>query len=492
MRFSLTYLAAAAAAVGTLLSSTGSFAQAQSCSSNYLRKEVREMTMSEMWNYLVALSTLKSTGQYDAFAARHAANLRNVHNHAQFLPWHRFFIWDFERLLRTVNRDIALPYWDWTKDSQDASSSLLLTGFLFGSDGNPDNNRCVDDSVFGVWKMRTSSAPCLQRKYDKSQYMWNNLNVLASMQAFPTYAEYNHGIEISAHGTAHLYLGGDMSMDWSPNDPMFWLHHAQLDRMWAIWQFGDWNNRVYQYEGPNPNGSSGDLYDFLTSYEDRQIRVGDVMALGTRDMCYLYTNMDLEAPKMAARMVQSSSASLKHLREVFGEEALNSPVAKAAIKDRAIKTNFANSGLGKMLLESAASANGGYPESTLTYAPGFEYLANVTNTNTNTNTNTRTSRAATVSKQKQGKPDTKPVTSNGHATGKTQPVPASGDRTRNTAGKIKPSPPKSKAPAKAQPISPNPIKYIQMMGMDVNEVRSVEQKLASVVAALNAKLGFSN
>lgn len=38
------------------------------------------------------------------------------------------------------------------------------------------------------------------------------------------------------HGRVHLWVGGSMGAPSSPNDPIFWMHHANLDRIWAEWQ----------------------------------------------------------------------------------------------------------------------------------------------------------------------------------------------------------------------------------------------------------------
>lgn len=38
------------------------------------------------------------------------------------------------------------------------------------------------------------------------------------------------------HGRVHLWVGGSMGASSSPNDPVFWLHHSNLDRIWAEWQ----------------------------------------------------------------------------------------------------------------------------------------------------------------------------------------------------------------------------------------------------------------
>jgi Common central domain of tyrosinase. len=38
------------------------------------------------------------------------------------------------------------------------------------------------------------------------------------------------------HNQVHLWVGGDMLVGTSPNDPVFFLHHCNVDRLWAEWQ----------------------------------------------------------------------------------------------------------------------------------------------------------------------------------------------------------------------------------------------------------------
>jgi hypothetical protein len=38
------------------------------------------------------------------------------------------------------------------------------------------------------------------------------------------------------HNAAHMWVGGSMMPATSPNDPVFFLHHANVDRIWANWQ----------------------------------------------------------------------------------------------------------------------------------------------------------------------------------------------------------------------------------------------------------------
>lgn len=41
---------------------------------------------------------------------------------------------------------------------------------------------------------------------------------------------------VSCHNSAHVWVGGSMEPNTSPNDPVFFIHHANVDRLWAKWQ----------------------------------------------------------------------------------------------------------------------------------------------------------------------------------------------------------------------------------------------------------------
>jgi len=45
------------------------------------------------------------------------------------------------------------------------------------------------------------------------------------------------GLLESYHGTVHNWVGGTMGdITVSPADPLFWMHHAEIDRIWSVWQ----------------------------------------------------------------------------------------------------------------------------------------------------------------------------------------------------------------------------------------------------------------
>lgn len=51
-----------------------------------------------------------------------------------------------------------------------------------------------------------------------------------------TYTDFVTALEFQ-HNGVHGWVGGTMALiTTAPADPVFWLHHAQIDRLWSIWQ----------------------------------------------------------------------------------------------------------------------------------------------------------------------------------------------------------------------------------------------------------------
>ena len=55
-------------------------------------------------------------------------------------------------------------------------------------------------------------------------------------------------VTVRTHNAGHRFVGGHMSGGFSPNDPVFWMHHANVDRLWARWQ----DNRLADVPGSTP------------------------------------------------------------------------------------------------------------------------------------------------------------------------------------------------------------------------------------------------
>lgn len=52
------------------------------------------------------------------------------------------------------------------------------------------------------------------------------------------------------HTSGHLFISGyDNDLFTSPGDPLFYFHHAQVDRLWAMWQGMDFATRELALDG---------------------------------------------------------------------------------------------------------------------------------------------------------------------------------------------------------------------------------------------------
>ncbi|MCA9715824.1 MAG: tyrosinase family protein [Myxococcales bacterium] len=213
---------------------------------------------------------------------------RMAHMAPQFLPWHRYLLLRLEADMAEAigDPDFALPYWDWEdcwEDGDPGTCAPIFEAEFLGTAGGcddatrvvqgylPDNGFTVNvASVGGLMNFTGGGLVCAPRPivrevgcsgsvvgppdaaeiagifarpvYDAAPYdsCYTEEDV-----SFRQYLEgFNNGdldpICVAAgctlHGRGHEWIGGDMTINSTPNDPMFFLHHNNVDRMWAAWQ----------------------------------------------------------------------------------------------------------------------------------------------------------------------------------------------------------------------------------------------------------------
>src|SRR5919197_1077891 len=126
-----------------------------------------------------------------------------------FLAWHRWFLRQFELRLQEVDPGVTVPYWDWI-------AYRRLPRQL---------NR---DAELRRWR--------LVREWDPD-FLPTRSELTAVMRR-RRFGAFQFRLEM-LHGGVHIAVGGEsgqMSTARSPADPLFWLHHANIDRLWAGWQ----------------------------------------------------------------------------------------------------------------------------------------------------------------------------------------------------------------------------------------------------------------
>jgi tyrosinase len=229
------------------------------------RRDVYSLSQAEWDRLAAALNILKASGVYDDFTRRHQLAMnqrtlfpgetgtqRNVaHRGPSFLPWHRQFIRELELQLQAVDPVeplLELPYWAWEREGAGWRTAPFWN--LVGGNGTSTQGYRVTSGPFAGWTSiifnsttgaftpraglirrfkTTGSMPVFGGQsvttYDVSP--WNERSSLAR--------SFRRSME-NPHNTVHTNIGGDMGAGTSPNDPVFFFHHANCDRAWAEWQ----------------------------------------------------------------------------------------------------------------------------------------------------------------------------------------------------------------------------------------------------------------
>lgn len=243
--------------------------------------------------YVRGVKALKANGQYDDLIRAHYEVIDLVHGTPMFLPWHRAFLMDFEAKMRIALNDptYAIPYWDWTDDANSPGHIGKLWDPLFMGQGNPVNTGPFANIPGQPPQWITISpngefGPNLQRGLtdDSADFQYTDKTIAANCfsKLYIAYDKFRVALESGPHGNMHVWVGGSAkgkllgqmaSVPNSVNDPVFWLHHANVDRMWAEWQELYPNSPITA-----PNFNFGPETPIpATSPGSPQKRVGDVV-----------------------------------------------------------------------------------------------------------------------------------------------------------------------------------------------------------------------
>ncbi|WP_354699650.1 hypothetical protein DSM112329_05371 [Paraconexibacter sp. AEG42_29] len=272
-------LGAALVVLAALGGSAAAPANAATCPTQ-LRKEIRTLSADELSRYAAAVKTL-TTGPaptaYDKLVKIHLDSARNIHFYAEFLPWHRRFIRNFEKALQLVDPSVTVPYWDAGLDASKAASAPVFGAGAFGGDG------VVKTGLLPGLKPRYPAAHALTRDFSFAPPTFRTSAQMVQLLAgAKTYDAVRSAIETTQHGLVHMAVGGDLAQNSSPNDPLFWLLHSYIDKLWADWQQKN-PTLAATYAGRNANGTMAKPADRLTT-----LNVAASSVFDTRNMCYVY------------------------------------------------------------------------------------------------------------------------------------------------------------------------------------------------------------
>jgi len=245
-----------------------------------VRKSARNLTAGERAAFVAAVKRLKAqtTGRnYDWFVRTHlnyfstVNGVSHAHRSPSFLPWHRQYLIELERALQVYDPAVTLPYWDWTVDR--STTGAPFTADFMGGNGSGGNGPVTTGPFAGAtnWRINVSNTTSTSLRRAMGNATLPSAAQVSTVLGYSTYdaAPWNSStgsgmrnrlegfLSPGLHNVVHVWVGGHMGQADSPNDPVFFLHHCMIDRLWSQWQ-ARWGYGTNRYL---PGGGTSGVVD---------------------------------------------------------------------------------------------------------------------------------------------------------------------------------------------------------------------------------------
>lgn len=209
-----------------------------------IRKNIDRLTPGETESLRNAFLSLQNSKEYEDIASYHGlpANCEMdgksyaccIHGMPTFPQWHRLYVVNVEERLARLGSSVAVPYWDWTK-SFDKLPSFINDATYFNHREQQVAPNPFFSGAISFENAVTARDP--QPELFNSDYLYNNVMLAFEQDNF---CDFEVQFEI-VHNALHAWIGGRAkysmsSLHYSAYDPVFFIHHSNVDRQWAIWQ----------------------------------------------------------------------------------------------------------------------------------------------------------------------------------------------------------------------------------------------------------------
>ena len=270
-------------ACGSLTATPGAAAgSGASATTPFVRREIHKLSTPQVDAYRKGVALMMSRPQTDPTSWLYQANIHGFptdsssfcgpiigtsqpawascqHGQFFFLAWHRMYLYYFEQILRAAVRtamknptyDFALPYWDYAADGVlpepfrkpgDASNKLYVAERAWACN---QGLTCVD--------MQTASSTVAMTRIPFCNCVSSGAccpgctlgqfpDQTFGGQLVPQPVHFNNRfgmLERQPHNVVHNAIGGPSGWmtdpDCAARDPIFWVHHANIDRLWQVW-----------------------------------------------------------------------------------------------------------------------------------------------------------------------------------------------------------------------------------------------------------------
>lgn len=245
-------------------------------------------------------------------------------NEPFFLPWHRMYVYYFERICRRVLGDdsFTLPYWNYS-----SGSSVLPAPF-----------RAPSSPLYRA----TRNAPINAGSPLVASFEPSGTLSAGPALALPDYGPrggsvgFNQFLDDGVHGSVHVRVGnpqrGMGSVPWAAGDPIFWLHHCNIDRIWASWNAAGranpadaaWLARAFSFADADGQAVNAVVRDF-----------NDVAGLR-----YRYDRLESTGPRAPGEAAEDEPAASARRTTSMGTHSQAAPAGGIQLGGQAIMVNL--------------------------------------------------------------------------------------------------------------------------------------------------------
>ena len=250
----------------------------------FVRRNIYSLSAAAITSLRAGVAAMKARSDSDPTSWLYQAKMHAVdsgtvaalqdqcqHRQFFFFSWHRMFTYYFERILRKSSGDpkLTLPYWNYTDVPAQA---VLPEPYRLPADATNSLYNSTRQAVYNGGVALPAADVSYSAAFNLTNFTTPTLGAasfggrtLSAPAHFPSSAG-SGGVEKSPHNNVHNDINGEMATGESPRDPIFWLHHSNIDRLWKRW-LALGNGRV------NPTGDSVWMNHVFTFFDENGAQV---------------------------------------------------------------------------------------------------------------------------------------------------------------------------------------------------------------------------
>ncbi|HEX9643164.1 MAG TPA: tyrosinase family protein [Acidimicrobiia bacterium] len=203
------------------------------------RRNINCLTSDQLHDFREALQALYDLPEADGDSFATLGGLHGLpspswcdHGTPGFLTWHRAYMRAFEKALQCVNKDVMLPFWDWSSGPTIGVPAAFRDATYVNRDGDTVPNPAYSGPIASAAGGGTTNR---RPDIDTTSFAGSATSAHSALTS-ATFASFQSAIN-GPHGSVHVTMGGHMgSVPRAGFDPIFYLHHSNVDRLWWNWQ----------------------------------------------------------------------------------------------------------------------------------------------------------------------------------------------------------------------------------------------------------------